>query len=291
MSLSVDSKSGPSPAHQALTAQELWADVLAVRKQAPLVHSVTNLVVMNYTANLLLAAGASPIMAHAVEEVADIVAISHAVSVNIGTLDSQWVPAIVLALQTARALGKPGVLDPEGAGNSAYRSRTLAHLLAQGKPSIIRGNASEIMSVAGMAVAAKDGDTVVHSSDALHSAQSLSRQQECVVCVSGEKDYIVGPHGQLAMLANGHPLMARVTGVGCSATALVAAFAGVQPDPWRACVSAMAYLGVAGQLAAARMTVHGGGVGSYAVALLDAADQLDEDIFTTTLSLRSTLEL
>jgi len=290
MTVSAESTPGAPVAHQALTPKELWADVLAVRREAPLVHSVTNLVVMNFNANLLLAAGASPIMAHAVEEVPDMVAISHAVAVNIGTLDSQWVPAMVLALQTARALGKPGVLDPVGAGASAYRNRTLAYLLAQGKPSIIRGNASEIMSLAGVAGASKGVDSTAASSEALHCAQSLSRQQGCVVCVSGEKDYIVGPHGQLAMLANGHPLMTRVTGVGCSATALVAAFAGVQPDPWRACVSAMAYLGVAGQLAAARVHINGGGVGSYAVALLDAVDQLDEDIFNTTLSLRSTHE-
>jgi len=277
----------PAPTHPArLSPADLWADVQAVRQQAPLVHSVTNFVVMNFNANMLLAAGASPIMAHAVEEVPDMVAIAQAVAVNIGTLDAQWVPAMALALQTARALGKPAVLDPVGAGASAYRNRTLAYLMAQGRPSIVRGNASEILSLAGVAGASRGVDSAAASSDALHSARALSEQFNCVVCVSGEQDYVLGPAGACAVLANGHPWMTRVTGVGCSASALVAAFAAVQPNAWRACTSAMGFLGVAGQLAARRVAAQGGGVGSYAVALLDAVDQLSEADFLTTLSLQ-----
>ena len=277
----------PAPTHPTrLSPADLWADVQAVRQQAPLVHSVTNFVVMNFNANMLLAAGASPIMAHAVEEVPDMVAIAQAVAVNIGTLDAQWVPAMALALQTARALGKPAVLDPVGAGASAYRNRTLAYLLAQGRPGIIRGNASEILSLAGVAGASRGVDSAVASSDALHSARALSEQFNCVVCVSGEKDYVLGPAGACAVLANGHHWMTRVTGVGCSASALVAAFAAVQPNAWRACTSAMGFLGVAGQLAARLVAAQGGGVGSYAVALLDAVDQLSEADFLATLSLQ-----
>ena len=238
MSLPVDCAAlAPTPpAH--LSSADLWADVQAVRQQAPLVHSVTNFVVMNFNANMLLAAGASPIMAHAVEEVPNMVAIAQAVAVNIGTLDAQWVPT--MALQTARLLGKPAVLDPVGAGASAYRNRTLAYLLARGKPSIIRGNASEILSLAGVAGASRGVDSAAASSEALHSARALSEQFNCVVCVSGEQDYVLGPAGACAVLANGHPWMTRVTGVGCSASALVTAFAAVQPNAWRACTSAIA---------------------------------------------------
>lgn len=269
-----------------LSPADLWRDVQAVRQRAPLVHNVTNFVVMNFNANMLLAAGASPIMAHAVEEVPDMVAIAQAIAVNIGTLDAQWVPAMLLALQSARALGRPAVLDPVGAGASAYRNRILAQLLEQGRPGIVRGNASEILSLTGLVGASRGVDSAAASRDALHSARALSEQHRCVVCVSGEDDYVLGPAGACAVLSNGHPWMTRVTGVGCSASALVAAFAAVQPDAWRACASAMGFLGVAGQLAARRVTTQGGGVGSYAVALLDAVDQLSEADFLATLVLK-----
>lgn len=284
--MSLPTVSAP-PAHPArISPADLWRDVEAVRQQAPLVHSVTNLVVMNFNANMLLAAGASPIMAHAVEEVPEMVGIAQALAVNIGTLDAQWVPAMLLALQTARSLGKPAVLDPVGAGASAYRNRTLEHLLTEGRPGIIRGNASEILSLAGVAGVSRGVDSAAAASDALHSARALSEQYRCVVCVSGEDDYVLGPAGACAVLSNGHRWMTRVTGVGCSASALVAAFAAVQPDPWRACTSAMGFLGVAGQLAARRVAAQGGGVGTYAVALLDAMDQLNEADFLATLVLK-----
>lgn len=280
----------PAPTNlDRLSSSNLWSDVLAVRQQAPLVHSVTNFVVMNFNANMLLALGASPIMAHALEEVPEMVALAQSVAVNIGTLDRDWIPAMALALQTAHALGKPAVLDPVGAGASAYRNQTLSYLLAQGQPSIIRGNASEILSLAGAAGASRGVDSAATSIDALDSARALSDQFNCVVCVSGEKDYVLGPAGECAVLSNGHPLMTRVTGVGCSASALVAAFAAVQPNAWRACTSAMGFLGVAGQLAARRVVSQGGGVGSYAVALLDEVDKLSEADFLATLRLQEGL--
>jgi hydroxyethylthiazole kinase len=139
-------------------ARSLWDDIAAVRSHAPLVHSITNFVVMQFNANVLLAAGASPVMAHAIEEVADMAAIAGAVVVNIGTLDSHWVPSMRLALETARRLGKPSVLDPVGAGATRYRNEVLA-MLARERPVLIRGNASEIMSLAGAAGATKGVDS------------------------------------------------------------------------------------------------------------------------------------
>jgi hydroxyethylthiazole kinase len=259
-------------------ARSLWDDIAAVRSHAPLVHSITNFVVMQFNANVLLAAGASPVMAHAIEEVADMAAIAGAVVVNIGTLDSHWVPSMRLALETARRLGKPSVLDPVGAGATRYRNEVLA-MLARERPVLIRGNASEIMSLAGAAGATKGVDSTASPEAALDSARALCRDLGAVVCVSGPQDQVLAPDGRWAALDNGHPWMTRVTGVGCSATALIGAFAAVQPDPWRACLSAMAYWGVVGELAAGRVLAQGGGYGSFAEAMLDIAGQLSEEQF------------
>ena len=267
--------------NDSLSVDSVWRDLCAVREHAPLVHSVTNLVVTAFNANTLLAAGASPIMAHAVEEVADLARLSGAVVVNIGTLDAHWVPAMQIALDTARAAGKPSVLDPVGAGASAYRNTVLADLLAR-RPTLVRGNASEILNLAGHSGQTKGVDSTDPVERALGAAQALAQGHGCVVCVSGPEDHVIAPDGRHAVLRNGHPLMTRVTGVGCSASALVGAFAAVQPDAWRACASAMAFWGVAGQLAAERLGP-GAGTGSYAVALLDAASTLDHQTLAQTL--------
>ena len=264
-----------------LFVESVWADICAVRAQVPLVHSVTNLVVTAFNANVLLAAGASPIMAHAVEEVADLARLSGAVVVNIGTLDSHWVPAMQLALDTAREVGKPSVLDPVGAGASDYRNRVLADLMAR-RPGVVRGNASEIMSLAGQGAQTRGVDSTDPVVRALAAAQMLTERYGCVVCVSGPEDHVLAPDGRHAVLRNGHSLMTRVTGVGCSASALVGAFAAVQPDAWRACTSAMAYWGVVGQIAAERMAPDTG-TGRYAGALLDVASTLTRAELAATL--------
>ena len=261
--------------------ETVWADICAVRTQVPLVHSVTNLVVTAFNANALLAAGASPIMAHAMEEVADLARLSGAVVVNIGTLDSHWVPAMQLALDTAREVGKPSVLDPVGAGASDYRNRVSADLMAR-RPGVVRGNASEIMSLAGQGAQTRGVDSADPVVRALAAAQMLTERYGCVVCVSGPEDHVLAPDGRHAVLRNGHPLMTRVTGVGCSASALVGAFAAVQPDAWRACTSAMAYWGVVGQIAAERMAPDTG-TGRYAGALLDVASTLTHAELAATL--------
>ena len=264
-----------------LFVESVWADVCAVRAQVPLVHSVTNLVVTAFNANVLLAAGASPIMAHAVEEVADLARLSGAVVVNIGTLDSHWVPAMQLALDTAREVGKPSVLDPVGAGASDYRNRVLADLMAL-RPGVVLVNASEIMSLAGQGAQTRSVDSTDPVARALAAAQMLTERYGCVVCVSGPEDHVLAPDGRHAVLRNGHSLMTRVTGVGCSASALVGAFAAVQPDAWRACTSAMAYWGVVGQIAAERMAPDTG-TGRYAGALLDVAGTLTHAELAATL--------
>ncbi|MEN9425812.1 MAG: hypothetical protein RLZZ220_161 [Pseudomonadota bacterium] len=263
-----------------LDARALWADLQAVRAHAPLVHSITNLVVMNFNANALLAVGASPVMAHAHEEVRDMVGIAQVLVLNIGTLEPAWISAMQVALQAARARGIPVVLDPVGAGATPYRNAALAELIRAGAPGILRGNASEIMSVAGLAAATRGVDSAASTADASDAAAALARQLGAVVCVSGADDLIVDAAGRRAVLSNGHPWMTRVTGVGCSASALVGAFAAVQPDPWRATVAAMAVLGVVGELAVERVQAAGAGVGRLQIELLDGLQLLDEASFT-----------
>jgi len=262
-----------------LSPVQLWADIEAVRAHSPLVHNITNLVVMNFNANVLLAAGASPVMAHAHEEVSDMVAIAQALVVNIGTLDPYWVTSMEKALRAAAAKGIPSVLDPVGAGATPYRNKVLAQLLATTSPTVIRGNGSEIMSMANSVTKTRGVDSSASADDAIDAAQALADRTAGVVCVSGATDYILDTKKRIARLSNGHMWMTKITGVGCSATALIGAFCAVQSDAWRATASAMALMGLAGQIAAEKAQARGQGVGSMAAILLDELHLIDEDTF------------
>ena len=266
-------------ANTTLTPQDLWSDIEAVRNRSPLVHSITNLVVMNFNANVLLAAGASPVMAHTHEEVRDMVGIAQSLVLNIGTLEPYWVQSMKLALAAAVAKGIPVVLDPVGAGATPYRNQSLDELLAVGAPTVIRGNGSEIMSTANAAIKTRGVDSSAAASDALDAARALAERTQGVVCVSGEVDQILDARGRTAQLANGHVWMTRITGVGCSLTALIGAFCAVQPDAWRASISAMALMSVAGEVAAEKAHKQGRGVGTMAAGLLDELQLLPADEF------------
>ena len=266
-----------------ISAHDLWQDVLAVRANAPLVHSITNFVVMNFNANILLALGASPVMAHAREEVADMANIAGALVLNIGTLEPDWIEAMKIAHTRAHARGIPVVLDPVGAGATPYRNQSLSELIANAPPSIIRGNASEIMSVAGLATATRGVDSSVGSNQALNAAVDLAQKINGVVCVSGATDYVLDAQGRAAHLNNGHVWMTKVTGVGCSASAMIGAFAAVQSDLWRATLAAMAYLGVVGEVAYEQ--AQNDGVGTYQMQLLNGLQLLDEATFVQRLKL------
>lgn len=213
-----------------------------------LVQNITNYVVMNNTANALLAVGASPIMSHAQPEQADMVRIINSLVINIGTLDEYWVESMLLAADQANLHNKPWVLDPVGAGATPYRNEVLSKLLEK-KPTIIRGNASEIMSLASVNIQSKGVDSSNSSDEALQAGILLSKETGAVVCISGAKDYII-QNDRVAAIANGSPMMAKVTGMGCTASALVGAFAGLGNDPFLETLTAMAVMGVAGDLAA-----------------------------------------
>lgn len=258
-----------------LTPAQLWADLEAVRAQSPLVHSITNFVAMSFNANALLALGAAPVMAHAREEVADMVQIAQALVLNIGTLDPAWIEAMQRAAEAASARRLPLVLDPVGAGATPYRVHAVTALLEAASPTVIRGNASEVMNVAGLQARTRGVDSQAGSDQAVDAACRLAERTGGVVCVSGAVDHVVDARGRHASLSNGHPWMTRVTGVGCSASALVGAFAAVQPDPWRATVAAMAVLGVVGECAVERCQAAGAGVGRLQTELLDGLQLLD----------------
>ncbi|MEO7400123.1 MAG: hydroxyethylthiazole kinase [Polaromonas sp.] len=266
-----------------LSARDLWDDIAAVRRNSPLVHSITNLVVMNFNANVLLAAGASPVMAHAHEEVRDMAGLAQALVLNIGTLDPYWVESMALALGIAAERGIPAVLDPVGAGATPYRNETIERLLAIAAPTVIRGNSSEIMSMAGSSVKTRGVDSSTAANAALGSAMALVERTGSTVCVSGETDHVFDRKKRWTRLSNGHIWMTRITGVGCSASALVGAFNAVQPDAWRATSAAMALLGVAGEVAAEKTQASGLGVGSMAARLLDELQLLDRATFESRL--------
>ncbi|CAH2788625.1 MAG: Hydroxyethylthiazole kinase (EC [uncultured Caballeronia sp.] len=249
---------------------DLFSFVVRVRERAPLVHCLTNLVVTNFTANVLLAIGAAPAMVVAREEVAGFAPLANALSVNLGTLDVPQTRAIRAAVDAASGAGKPWVLDPVAVGPLPFRTKFALDLL-DSKPAVIRGNASEIISLSEGAASGRGVD----STAATDAAQILALRTQAVVAVTGATDYVTDGRRVIA-LANGSPLMTRVTGVGC---ALSATTASDRDEFWAATVAAIAYSTIAGEFAARDAALPG----SFAVAYLDRLASLDQEAFEKTL--------
>lgn len=261
--------------------KQLWKHILAVRQASPLVHNITNFVVMNNTANALLAVGASPIMAHAHAEIDEMVAICQSVVINIGTLDDYFTASMLQAAQKANAGNKPWVLDPVGAGATSYRDTVLSQLL-EFKPTVIRGNASEIVALAKANTTTTKGvDSTIQSNEALDAARFLQQEYGAVVCISGETDIIVG-HNQDIYISNGNALMTKVTGLGCSATAVIGAFIAIVEDTTEAVAAAMALFSISGELAALQSK----GPGSLQLHLLDTLHAINKQEFATALKIK-----
>lgn len=241
-----------------------------MRATAPLVHNITNFVAMNIMANVLLAAGASPAMVHAREEVAEFAALAQALAVNIGTLDPAWAEAMEMAARVMADAGRPWVLDPVGVGATRLRQDACARLLAL-RPTVIRGNASEVLALAGLGAKGRGADSADPVGAAETAARDLARRTGAVVAVSGPVDYITDG-AQAFRVANGHALMPRVTALGCSLNGVIAAFL-VGQTPLPATVSALAYYGLAGERAAQGAT----GPGGFQTAFLDALYSLTPD--------------
>ncbi len=261
----------------------LWEYIRLVREKAPLVHNISNYVVMNNTANALLAIGASPVMAHAHQEVKDMVSVAGSLVLNIGTLDEYWTESMRIAIRQAETLHKPWILDPVGAGVTPYRNRIAEELITSYHPVVIRGNASEIMSLAKMNAGIKGVESIHRPEEALEAAYQLHDATSAIICISGATDYI-SDGKKLISLQNGHPLMSLVTGMGCTATALTGAFCAAIPEnSFDATVAAMALMGIAGEIAAKQSY----GPGSFQVNFLDALFTISEDEFNERLKLES----
>ena len=252
-----------------------------LRERKPLVHNITNYVVMNETANAILALGALPVMAHAREEVAEMVGLAGALVLNIGTLSEQWIEAMLIAGRAANERGVPVVLDPVGAGATTYRTETSRRLLDEIDVAVLRGNAGEVATLVGVEAEVRGVESVGAGGDPADLARTAGRTLGLVASVTGAVDH-VSDGDRAAAIANGHELLASITGTGCMSTAMTGCFLAGKADPFEAAVEALAAFGVAGEDAAAGAR----GPGSFHVGLYDALAGLDP----ATLSERAKIE-
>ena len=252
--------------------QKAAENLEAVRTKRPLIHNITNFVVMNYTANALLACGASPVMAHAAEEVEEMVSFAGALVLNIGTLSMSWVDAMLIAGKKANELKVPIILDPVGSGATRLRTESAKRLINELSVSVIRGNASEVLSLAQEGSRTKGVDSIHRVDEAESAALALAKELSTTLAITGPVDLITVGR-RVCRVLNGHELMGFVTGTGCTATALIGAFLSVDREPVNATATALAYFGLAGERAAA----HSKGPGSFQIALLDALFSMDGD--------------
>jgi hydroxyethylthiazole kinase len=242
-----------------------------LRDAKPLVHQITNYVVMNETANATLALGALPVMAHAREEVEEMAAIAGALVLNIGTLSPHWVEAMLLAGRIANERGTPVVLDPVGAGATTYRTETAKRILDEINVTVLRGNAGEVATLVGVDAEVRGVESIATGGDPAELARQAARQLGLVASVTGPVDHVSDGEAVVA-IANGHPLMATITGTGCMSSALTGCFLAVNREaPFDAAIEALVAFGVAGEDAA----VGAQGPGSFHVALYDALAGLD----------------
>ncbi|SET34465.1 hydroxyethylthiazole kinase [Paenibacillus sp. NFR01] len=238
-----------------------------IRQLNPLVHNITNIVVANFSANGLLALGASPFMADAHEEVADVAAMSGAVVLNIGTLNDYAIHSMLLAGQSANAAGVPLVLDPVGAGATAYRSDVTGRLVRELKLTALRGNVAEVANVAGVDWASKGVDAGQGDGDVVALALKAARKLGCVVIVTGKEDCVTDGE-RVFMVDNGHPVLTKVTGTGCLLSAVVGAFLAVsEGSHLEAAAEAVAFYGAAAEIAAE--ITDGRGPGSFQIEFLN----------------------
>jgi hydroxyethylthiazole kinase len=247
----------------------------ALRGRRPLVHSVTNYVVMNETANAVLALGALPVMAHAREEVQEMVGLAGALVLNIGTLEEAWVESMLLAGAAANERGVPVVLDPVGAGATTYRTDTARRILDSVDVAVLRGNPGEVATLVGVEAEVRGVESIGTGGDAAELARAAARTLGLVASVTGAVDHVSDGERTVAV-ANGHELLASVTGTGCMSTVLTGCFLAAKADPLEAAAEALVAFGVAAEDAA----VGAKGPGSFHVALYDALAALDPATLT-----------
>jgi hydroxyethylthiazole kinase len=249
------------------------ATLRELRERKPLVHQITNYVVMNETANATLALGALPVMAHAREEVEEMIGLASALVLNIGTLSEQWIEAMLLAGSAASARGIPVVLDPVGAGATAYRTDTARRILDEVRVTVLRGNPGEVATLVGADAEVRGVESITSGLEPGELAREAGRQLGLVASVTGSVDHVSDGERTLAV-ANGHPLLAAVTGTGCISSALTGCFLAAKPEgPLEAAAEALAALGVAAEDAADGAA----GPGTFHARLYDALAALDPE--------------
>ncbi len=237
-----------------------------LRERRPLVHQITNYVVMNETANVTLALGALPVMAHAREEVEEMVALAGALVLNIGTLSPPWVEAMLAAGRAANAGGVPVVLDPVGAGATSYRTGTARQILDEVDVTVLRGNQGEVATLVGVEAEVRGVESIGAGSDPAGLARAAARSLDVIASVTGAVDHVSDGESVLSV-ANGHELLTTVTGTGCMSSAITGCFLAVKrAAPLEAAAEALAAFGVAAEEAARGAR----GPGSFHVGLYDA---------------------
>lgn len=247
----------------------------AIRERKPLVHSITNFVVMNETANATLCIGALPIMSHALEEVEEMVGIASALVLNIGTLTPEWIEAMELAGKEANRKGIPVILDPVGAGATRLRTDSSKRLIENVKISVVRGNAAEVAALAGIASETRGVESMGAAKSSEEIARDFASAFGCTVAITGAVD-VVSNGRATAKIKNGHIMLCRVVGTGCMSDVIVGSFAAVDPDPFTAAIGGLVTFGIAGELAAAASANK---PGTFHVELYNALDAIsDEDI-------------
>lgn len=251
-----------------MEAIDLRAARTALSENAPLVHCLTNTVVQTFTANALLAVGAAPAMVDAPEEAGDFAAVASAVLINVGTVHARTAEAMRVAARSAGAAGTPWVLDPVAVGGLAYRTRLAAELVEL-SPAVVRGNASEVMALAGAGAGGRGVDSTAGADDAATAAGELAARTGGVVAVSGEVDLLTDG-ARTVRVGGGSPLLTRTTGAGCALGALVAAYVAATGDALTGAVAAHAHVALAAEQAARTAA----GPGTFAAAWLDALDSV-----------------
>jgi hydroxyethylthiazole kinase len=245
-----------------------------VRNENPLVHNITNVVVTNFTANGLLALGASPVMAYAHEEVADMAKIAGALVLNIGTLNRDVVESCMIAGKSANANNVPVIFDPVGAGATSYRTESASRILDEVNISLIRGNVAEIANVAGYQWNIKGVDAGVAKGNTVELAISTAKKLNTVVVITGKED-VVSDGIRTYVVRNGHHALTKVTGTGCLLTSVIGAFTAVEKDVVKAAVSALTFYGVAAELTVKK--IEGQGPGSFQIEFLNQLAMVNEN--------------
>lgn len=256
-------------------ADAVYRDLEKIRANKPLVLNLTNYVVANTNANALLALGASPAMTHNPRDLEELTAFAAALVVNIGTPTEEFLEGMFTAARVANEKQTPIVLDPVAAGATSVRTDSAHRFVKEHHPAVIRGNGSEIMALAGAGGEPHGADSSQSSDSAVQSARELARRFGCVVCVSGETDYVTDGE-QLTKITGGSAMMPYVTGLGCTSTAIIGAFAAVNPNAMEAAAHAMAVMAVCGEHAAARAE----GPGTLQLHFYDALYNLDRDMLS-----------